>query len=57
MPVPCRFRDTLVLAAFDMEEIDLLGSLAAVPELTRTRQISEAIFFETMGYTSAGDAD
>lgn len=50
---PHRFRETLVFAVFDMEEIGLVGSQAAVPALTRDRRIEEAIIFETMAYTSA----
>jgi Zn-dependent M28 family amino/carboxypeptidase len=49
---PYRFRDTIILAAFDMEEIGLLGSQAGVPVLAAARPIREAIVFETMGYYS-----
>lgn len=48
---PFRFRDTVLLTAFDMEELCLLGSQALVPELTKERRLTGAIVYETMAYT------
>jgi Zn-dependent M28 family amino/carboxypeptidase len=50
---PHVFRDTLMLAAFDMEEIGMLGSHAFVTALTDRTAIREAIVFENMTYTAA----
>lgn len=48
---PFRFRDTILLAVFDMEELCLLGSPALVAELSRERRITGALVYETMCYT------
>ena len=47
---PLTFRDTLILAAFDMEELGQFGSRALVDLVTETRRIRGAIIYETMGY-------
>lgn len=49
---PYRFERTVILAAFDMEELGLLGSRALVPALLKDRSIRGAVIFETMAYTS-----
>ena len=49
---PYTFRDTIMLAALDMEEINYFGSKALVPELSRERRIKGAIIYESMAYTS-----
>lgn len=49
---PYRFRDTIILAALDMEELNFVGSRALVGELAREREIKGAIIFETMAYTA-----
>lgn len=49
---PYSFRDTIILAALDMEEINFFGSTALVPELARERSVKGAVIFETMAYTS-----
>ncbi len=49
---PYCFRDTVVLAATDMEEINFFGSKALVTELSRERRIKGAIIYETMAYTA-----
>jgi hypothetical protein len=48
---PYRFRDTIILAAFDMEEIGFFGSKTLVKELAQERRIRHAIVYETMAYT------
>jgi hypothetical protein len=48
---PYKFRDTIILAAFDMEEIGFFGSQTLVKELARERRIRHAIVYETMAYT------
>lgn len=47
---PYSFRDTIMLAAFDMEEIGRFGSTALVKQLSQERTIKAAIVFETMSY-------
>ena len=47
-----RFRDTLVLATFDMEEINMFGSRSFVERFSREREIKGAVVFESMAYTS-----
>lgn len=49
---PYHFRHTVILAATDMEELDLFGAKALVPELLQERRILGAINYETMAYTS-----
>ncbi len=48
---PHMFRATIMLAAFDMEEIGFFGSKALVKELVQERTIKSAIIYETMAYT------
>ena len=50
---PYTFRDTIMLAAFDMEEIGFFGSKALVKELIQERTIKSAIIYETMAYTDS----
>lgn len=50
---PHRFRRTIALAAFDMEEIHCFGSRALVAELADERCIAGAIVYETMAYSDA----
>lgn len=50
---PHTFRDTIILAAFDMEEIGFFGSKALVKELVQERTIKSAIIYETMAYTDS----
>jgi hypothetical protein len=47
---PCRFRDTVLLVAFDMEELGLLGSRVFVSEARTRHAIKGAVVYETMGY-------
>lgn len=47
---PYSFRDTIMLAAFDMEEIGRFGSTALVKQLSEERTIKAAIVYETMSY-------
>ena len=49
---PYRFRRSILLAAFDMEEIGLLGAKALLPSLRREYRIVGAVIFETMAYTA-----
>jgi hypothetical protein len=49
---PYSFHHTIILAAFDMEEINFFGSTALVPQLAQERNIKGAVIFETMAYTS-----
>ena len=49
---PHRFRRSIVLAAFDTEEIGLLGARALLPDLLRERRVGGAVVFETMAYTA-----
>lgn len=48
---PWRFRHTLLLAAFDMEELHFFGSAALVRQLVGERRIAGAIIFESMAYS------
>ena len=48
---PYRFRRTIALAAFDMEEIHCFGSRALVAELTAERRIAGACVYESMAYS------
>lgn len=50
---PYAFEKTVVLAAFDMEEIGFFGSKEMVRELSQERKIECAIIYETMAYTAA----
>ena len=50
---PHDFRDTVILAAFDMEELGMFGSRELVNLITQTRSIRGAIVYETMGYTAS----
>lgn len=50
---PYRFRHSIILAATDMEELDLFGAKALLPELQQERRILGAINFETMAYMSS----
>src|SRR5262245_56330659 len=50
---PHTFRDTIVLAAFDMEELSMFGSREMVALLSKTRRVRGAIVYETMAYTAA----
>ncbi len=50
---PFKFRNTVILAAFDMEEINFVGSSVLVQELSGERKILGAIVYETMAYTAA----
>jgi hypothetical protein len=49
---PHSFEKTVVLAAFDMEEIGYFGSKQFVREFSRARRISCAVVYETMAYTA-----
>jgi Zn-dependent M28 family amino/carboxypeptidase len=49
---PYRFRRSIILAAFDMEEIGLLGARALLPRLRQEQTIKGAVIFESMAYTS-----
>lgn len=49
---PYSFRDTIVLAAFDMEELSLFGSRELVRLLGRERRIRGAVIYETMSYSA-----
>jgi Zn-dependent M28 family amino/carboxypeptidase len=49
---PHSLRDTVALAAFDMEETGFCGSRALVSELQAERRIRAGIVFETMAYTT-----
>ncbi len=46
------FKYTLILAAFDMEEINLFGSQAFVAKVSEERRVKGAIIYETMAYTN-----
>ncbi len=50
---PLRFRQTIALAAFDMEEIHCFGSRALVAELAAERRIAGAIVYESMAYSDS----
>jgi hypothetical protein len=50
---PYRFRRTIILAATDMEEIDLFGAKALAGELRKERSVCGVINYETMGYTAS----
>lgn len=50
---PYRFHHSIVLAATDMEELNLFGAQALAPQLTRERRVLGVINFETMCYTDA----
>jgi hypothetical protein len=47
---PYRFERTIMLVAFDMEEIQCFGSRALVAELARERRVAGAIVYESMAY-------
>jgi Zn-dependent M28 family amino/carboxypeptidase len=47
---PYSFRDTIVLAAFDMEELSLFGSRELVRFIGQEQRIRGAIIYETMAY-------
>lgn len=49
---PYRFRETVMLATFDMEEINMFGSRSFVERFSREREIRGAVVFESMSYTS-----
>lgn len=49
---PYSFERTIILAFFDMEEINLFGSRAFVRDMARERKIRGAMIFETMAYTT-----
>jgi hypothetical protein len=49
---PHSFEKSVVLAAFDMEEVGFFGSKEFVREFSRERRISCAVVYETMAYTS-----
>jgi hypothetical protein len=49
---PYSFRHTILLAAFDMEELNLIGSRELVRLITRERKVRGAIIFETMSYST-----
>jgi len=49
---PFSFKQTIILAALDMEEINFFGSAALVPQLAKEYKIKGAVIFETMAYTS-----
>jgi Peptidase family M28 len=51
---PHAFRDTIVLAAFDMEELSMFGSREMVALLTSTRRVRGAVVYETMSYSASG---
>lgn len=48
---PWRFHRTLLLAAFDMEELHLFGSAALARELAAERRIDGVIVYESMAYS------
>lgn len=50
---PYRFRHSLILAAFDMEELGFLGARALIPRLAQQWQMLGAVVYETMAYTNA----
>jgi Zn-dependent M28 family amino/carboxypeptidase len=50
---PHRFRRSVLLAAFDMEEIGLLGARALVPALRREHRLRGALIFESLAYTTS----
>jgi Zn-dependent M28 family amino/carboxypeptidase len=45
-----RFRRSVLFVAFDMEELDLIGSSILVPRLTRERDVRAALIFECLAY-------
>jgi Peptidase family M28 len=47
---PYRFDQTILLAAFDMEEIHYFGSRALVAQLSLERRIAGAIVYESVAY-------
>ena len=49
---PYSFRDTVLLAVFDMEELNMFGSRELVRLLAPQRRVRSAIIFETMAYGS-----
>ncbi len=50
---PYSFRNTIMLAAFDMEEMNELGSKEFVSQLASAREVCGAIIYETMAYSSS----
>jgi Zn-dependent M28 family amino/carboxypeptidase len=49
---PCSFRESVVLAAFDMEELGMFGSRELVRFLGEDYPIRGAVVYETMSYSS-----
>lgn len=49
---PHHFRHTVILAAFDMEELGFLGARAMIPRLSQQWRIHGAVVYETMAYTT-----
>ena len=49
------FVKTLILVAFDMEEIGLLGSRAIIEKLPENAVVEGALIFDTMGYIDGKD--
>lgn len=49
---PYRFRRSILLVAFDMEEIGLVGARALLPRLLRERPVKGAVIFESIAYTT-----
>lgn len=49
---PHHFRQTVILAAFDMEELGFLGARAMIPRLAQQWRIGGAVVYETMAYTA-----
>lgn len=50
---PYSFRNTIMLVAFDMEEMNQLGSKEFVSQFASTRKVCGAIIYETMAYSSS----
>jgi hypothetical protein len=48
---PYSFRNTIMLAAFDMEEMNQMGSKKFVSQLASARKICGAIIYEAMAYS------
>jgi hypothetical protein len=46
------YRDTIILAAFDGEELGLVGSRQIAPELAKTYDIQGAIIYDVIGATN-----
>ncbi|MFD7065174.1 M28 family peptidase [Streptomyces sp. NPDC059906] len=49
---PVSLHKTVILAAFDMEELGVLGSPQLVPELARQHRIDCALILESIGYAN-----